>query len=86
MAGLRRGRATCRRKILHDNIQGPAIRRLIRRGGVKRVSGLIYERPRGNIIRDSVTYTEHAEHKTVTALDVVYAVKRSGRTLYRFGP
>ena len=32
------------RKILRDNIQGitkPAIRRLARRGGVKRISGLI---------------------------------------------
>lgn len=34
------------------------------------------------VIRDSVTYTEHAKRKTVTALDVVYALKRSGRTLY----
>ena len=31
------------------------------------------------VIRDSVTYTEHAKRKTVTALDVVYALKRSGR-------
>jgi hypothetical protein len=29
-----------------------------------------------------VTYTEHA---TVTSLDVVYALKRQGRTLYGFG-
>ncbi|KAJ7871178.1 hypothetical protein B0H14DRAFT_2570906 [Mycena olivaceomarginata] len=35
--------------------------------------------------RDSVTYTKHAKRKTVTALDVVYALKRSGRTLYGFG-
>ncbi|SGY18084.1 BQ5605_C015g07973 [Microbotryum silenes-dioicae] len=80
---------------LRDNIQGitkPAIRRLARRGGVKRISGLIYEETRGvlkifleNVIRDSVTYTEHAKRKTVTSLDVVYALKRSGRTLYGFG-
>ena len=34
------------RKVIRDNIQGitkPAIRRLARRGGVKRISGLIYE-------------------------------------------
>ena len=83
------------RKVLRDNIQGitkPAIRRLARRGGVKRISGLIYEETRGvlkvfleNVIRDSVTYTEHARRKTVTALDVVYALKRQGRTLYGFG-
>ena len=72
--------------------QKPAIRRLARRGGVKRISGLIYEETRGvlkvfleNVIRDSVTYTEHARRKTVTALDVVYALKRQGRTLYGFG-
>ncbi|KAH8109084.1 hypothetical protein DFH11DRAFT_1548557 [Phellopilus nigrolimitatus] len=89
-----RGGAKRHRKILRDNIQGitkPAIRRLARRGGVKRISGLIYEETRGvlkifleNVIRDSVTYTEHAKRKTVTALDVVYALKRSGRTLYGF--
>ncbi|TIB76100.1 hypothetical protein E3Q23_02032 [Wallemia mellicola] len=84
--GLGKGGAKRHRKILRDNIQGitkPAIRRLARRGGVKRISGLIYEETRGvlkvfleNVIRDSVTYTEHAKRKTVTALDVVYALKR----------
>ena len=37
-------------QVLRDNIQGitkPAIRRLARRGGVKRISGLIYEEVRG---------------------------------------
>ncbi|MBA0609806.1 hypothetical protein Godav_010742, partial [Gossypium davidsonii] len=87
--------ATRHRKVLRDNIQGitkPAIRRLARRGGVKRISGLIYEETRGvlkifleNVIRDAVTYTEHARRKTVTAMDVVYALKRQGRTLYGFG-
>ena len=75
-----------------EGITKPAIRRLARRGGVKRISGLIYEETRGvlkvfleNVIRDAVTYTEHAKRKTVTAMDVVYALKRQGRTLYGFG-
>jgi histone H4 len=38
-----------------------------------------------SVIRDSVTYTEHAKRKTVTSLDVVYALKRQGRTIYGFG-
>ncbi|KAL3209945.1 hypothetical protein MRX96_037585 [Rhipicephalus microplus] len=94
-AGLGKGGAKRHRKVLRDNIQGitkPAIRRLARRGGVKRISGLIYEETRGvlkvfleNVIRDAVTYTEHAKRKTVTAMDVVYALKRQGRTLYGFG-
>ncbi|KAL6655077.1 hypothetical protein ACP70R_005903 [Stipagrostis hirtigluma subsp. patula] len=37
------------------------------------------------VLRDAVTYTEHACRKTVTAMDVVYALKRQGRTLYGFG-
>ena len=87
--GLGKGGAKRHRKILRDNIQGitkPAIRRLARRGGVKRISGLIYEETRGvlkvfpeNIIRDAVTYCEHAKRKTVTAsamdvADVVYTL------------
>ncbi|RXN13057.1 histone H4 [Labeo rohita] len=49
MSGRRKG-AKRHRKVLRDNIQGitkPAIRRLARRGGVKRISGLIYEETRG---------------------------------------
>ena len=39
-----------------------------------------------NVIRDSVTYTEHARRKIVTAMDlVVYALKRQGKTLHGFG-
>jgi hypothetical protein len=44
---------------------------------------MIYEETRGvlktfleGVIRDAVTYTEHAKRKTVTSLDVVYALKR----------
>merc|ERR1712203_1157334 len=73
--GLGKGGAKRHRKVLRDNIQGitkPAIRSLARRGGVKRISGLIYEETRGvlkvfleNVIRDAVTYTEHAKRKTL---------------------
>ncbi|GFY95440.1 histone superfamily protein [Actinidia rufa] len=70
----------------------PTIRRLARRAGVKRISGLIYEETRGvlkifleNMIRDAVTYTEHARRKTVISMDVMYTPKRQGRTLYGFG-
>ncbi|NWS31516.1 H4 protein, partial [Polioptila caerulea] len=83
------------RKVLRDILQGiskRAIRRLARRGGVRRLSGLIYEETRGvlkvfleNVIRDAVTYTEHAKRNPVTAMAVVYALKRQGYTLYGFG-
>ncbi|KAG8039995.1 hypothetical protein G9C98_001513 [Cotesia typhae] len=58
----------------------------------KHALSTMYEETRGvlkvfleNVIRDAVTYTEHAKRKTVTAMDVVYALKRQGRTLYGFG-
>jgi len=92
--GLGKGGAKRHRKVFRDNIQGitkPAIRRLARRGGVKRLSGLIYEETRNvlkifldAIIRDAVTYTEHGRRKTVTSMDIVFSLKRQGKTLYGF--
>uniref|UniRef100_A0A4W6DVC8 Histone H4 n=1 Tax=Lates calcarifer TaxID=8187 RepID=A0A4W6DVC8_LATCA len=80
--GLGKGGAKRHRKVLRDNIQGitkPAIRRLARRGGETRgVLKVFLE----NVIRDAVTYTEHAKRKTVTAMDVVYALKRQGPYIY----
>lgn len=87
--GIGQGGARRHRKILRDNIQGITksdIRRLARRGGVKRLSATVYEETRfvlrdflECIIRDAVTYTEYAKRKTVTSLDVVYALKTHGR-------
>ena len=93
--GLGKGGAKRHRKVLRDSIQGvtkPAIRRLARRGGCKRISGLVYEETRsvlkvflGNILRDAATLTEHARRKTVSAKDVVDAFKRqTGGRLYGF--
>tara|TARA_B100000963_G_scaffold106714_3_gene92700 strand:- start:15853 stop:16266 length:414 start_codon:yes stop_codon:yes gene_type:complete len=92
--GLGKHGALRHRKVLRDGLAGitkPAIRRLARRGGVKRINGIIYEEIRGVLrvflsdqIRCASTYAEHARRKTVTAMDVVYALKRNGRTLYAF--
>ena len=93
--GLGKGGAKRHQRVLRDIIQGitkPAIRRLARRGGVKRISGGIYDETRATLkvfleglLRDAITYAEHARRKTVTALDVVHAMKRHGKTLYGFG-
>ena len=92
--GLGKGGAKRHRKVLRDNIQGitkPAIRRLARRGGVKRIFGLIYEETRGvlkvfleNVIRDAVTYTEHAKHKTVNRHGCGLRAQTSGPYPLRF--
>uniref|UniRef100_A0A2N9EF16 Histone H4 n=1 Tax=Fagus sylvatica TaxID=28930 RepID=A0A2N9EF16_FAGSY len=75
--GAKRHRKVLRDNI--QGITKPAIRRLARRGGVKCISGLIsVVLSRGvrrldlgvlkifleNVIRDAVTYTEHARRKT----------------------
>ncbi len=92
--GLGKGGAKRHRKMLRDNILGvtrPAVRRLARRGGVKRLSEHAFEEARQHlkafitqIVKDSVTYCEHGRRKTVSASDVVYALRRKGHTLYGF--
>lgn len=95
VAGLGKGGGKRHRKAPKAHILGitkPAIRRLARRGGVKRIGGTVYDEVRGdlkvflhNVMRDAIRYTEHARRVTITALDVVYALKRQGKTLYGFG-
>jgi histone H4 len=90
--GLGLGGAKRHHKRLRDNIHGvtnPAIRRLARRGGVKRISRLVYDETRGvlktfleGVIRDAIIYTEYSRRKTVTAMDVAHALKRNGRMMY----
>merc|ERR1711937_623788 len=82
------------RKILHDSIDGvtrPAIRRMARRGGVKRLASLSYEAIRTvlrqflhRLLHDVVAYTEHGKRKTVLPQDVIHALGRIGRTIYGY--
>ena len=59
---------------------------------MKRISELIYEETKSilksyleKVLKDAIIYTEHAKRKTVTSLDVIYALKRQGRMLYGYG-
>ena len=82
------------KKILRDNIQGltkPALRRLARRAGVKRVGGLVFEDTRHIIysfldvvIHDSIQLMDHCKRKTINANDVVQAAHNNGRELYGY--
>lgn len=72
-----------------DGITKAAIVRLARRGGVKRLSGNVYNQVRAilkafmiSVLTDVVTYTEHARRRTINGDDVGRALKRQGRTLY----
>lgn len=73
-------------------ITNGAIRRLARRGGVKRISLATHQGVREyiddfleRVVRDSLTYAEHSKRLTITAMDVVYALKKNGRVLYGYG-
>jgi histone H4 len=75
-----------------SGITKPAIRRLARRGGVKRISRPIYDEIRQELriflettLKDATTYCAHEKRKTVKPLDIVYALKRKGRDLYGYG-
>ena len=85
-------RATEMKKIERTSLTRGGIRRLARRGGVKRISQNIYDETRdfvdyflGIVVKDAAVYCEHAKRKTITAMDVVYALKKSGRNIYGYG-
>ena len=66
--GLGKGGAKRHRKVLRDNIQGitkPAIRRLARRGGVKRISGLIYEDDKRALFRATKFINKEKEDQNI---------------------
>lgn len=89
LGGMRRH---ANKKLYRDSIRGigkQAIRRLARRGGVKRISEMSYDETRGalhqfvtTMVRDASTYAAHGRRKTITAMDVLMALKRNGRPLY----
>jgi histone H4 len=92
--GLGKGgakRARRAHELIIDGITKPAIRRLARRGGVKRIGHEIYANVK-NILRTflekvvggACEYATYRDKHTVTALDIIYALKRNGQTLYGY--
>lgn len=83
------------RKVLRDNLQGVTkgdIRRLARRGGVKRIQATIYDETRlvlrkrlEALLKDICAVVELSDRKTVCVTDVVFVLNRMGRPLYGFG-
>lgn len=66
-----------------------AIRRLARRGGVKRISQLTYDEVRETlqerlqkVVHDAWLLAENAKRKTVTAEDVSYSLKKNSMHTY----
>ena len=82
------------RRVLKNSIHGiakAAFCRMVRRGGMERRSGNVFEESRGvlkiflkHVIKNAIINTTYCNRKTVMAMDVVYALKCHGRTLYGF--
>ena len=75
---------------IHDILRA-AICRMVQHGGVMRISGNIYEEVQEilkafleEVIRDVIIFCQYSERKTVTTMDVIYALKRHGHHLYGF--
>jgi len=83
------------RKILKDNLYSVTkgdIRRMARRGGIKRISSGIYDETRhvmkdymSRVLKDICAMVDHGGRKTCTVSDVVWVLKRMGRPIYGFG-
>jgi histone H3/H4 len=79
---------------LIPEVQQYPANKLARRGGIKRMSSseAFYDNVRSALyqfldetIADASHYSNHARRQTITALDVVHALKRRGITLYGYG-
>ena len=78
--------------VLRDAVHGiskASFCRLARCVGVQRMSGLIYKEVRGvlkqfleSIIKDAIIFTQYCHRKTVTPVDVIFALKQHGRNVY----
>ncbi|KAF2796262.1 histone-fold-containing protein [Melanomma pulvis-pyrius CBS 109.77] len=97
--GLGKGKGKAQRrhqKILRDNINGVTkgdIRRIARRGGVKRISAAAYPEVRialkqrlEGILKQCAAVVEHNGRKTVYVQDVIYVLNRTGNPVYGFDP
>ena len=74
-----------------SGISNGAIKRLARRGGIKRISSDCYHEMRSiylrfldRLVNDAYSYSECAKRKTIFPIDVIYALKRQGRNLYGY--
>jgi histone H4 len=61
----------------------PAVRRLCRRAGVKRIHSNVYDATRliakdwlTELLKGTIIYTENDRRKTVSAMDVIHGIKR----------
>ncbi|CAD7950516.1 unnamed protein product [Amoebophrya sp. A120] len=79
-------------EVVHDNLCKSAIRRLARRGGVRRVSAKIYQPIRlafqqwlEKVTEQTYILTSHQGRATVRTNEVINALKLQGKNIYGYG-
>jgi len=79
------------RKTLEGVASKSAVRRLARRGGVKRFTSLVVPEMQiemanfvKKLVHDAIAYAEHGRRSTVTASDVLYALRHRKMHLYGY--
>jgi len=72
-------------------VSNSGLRRLARRGGVKRLSGQVYQEMNEVLkkfleitVYKAVQFTDSRRRKTLSAMDVVFALRSGGRNIYGF--
>merc|ERR1711881_439766 len=91
MGGSAKGQSKRNKKVLRGNLKSiakPALRRLARRAGVKRISAPIYEDSRtllkvfiDSVVYYAIMYKDCLGRKTISLKDIVMALKRRGNML-----
>ena len=88
-AGPKRRKGFNSGKDVIHGITKPAIRRLARRGGVKRIARQVYDDSRGvvddrldAILKPAVILATHSKKKVLRSIDVAYALKELGTPMY----
>lgn len=84
--GARHNLATSTKTLLTNK---PTLRRQAMRGGCKRFSGLTYGTATAaggdflkKILRDAITYTQHARRKTIAPVDVKHSLWNNNHIVY----
>ena len=89
--GVGKRQRTRRRTKLCVGISKGSIRRLAKRGGVKRISSDVYLYANyvlkiflKEILKNAMAITENGRRKTISVMDIVYALRHHGRMVYGF--
>ena len=84
----RRNRGTHQKPVIEGITKGD-VRRLARKGGVRRIELGVYDYSRAVLkdfvavlVKNALVYSGACNRKTVTGMDVVMAMKRQGVSLY----